>query len=123
MRPATGALLHENRFADKSALDKAIHVGIAAHEGQLFGLANQLLGLFTALGLLAICVSAIVMWWRRRPGGSLGIPAPRVPEFHIGAGLMAGIVALAILLPVLGASLVLLALTTWLIPYKEAPNA
>jgi uncharacterized iron-regulated membrane protein len=121
--PATGAVLHENRFADKSALDKAIHVGIAAHEGQLFGLANQLLGLFTALGLLAICISAVVMWWRRRPGGSLGIPAPRVPEFRIGAGLTTGIVALAILLPVLGASLVLLALVTWLIPFKEAPNA
>jgi uncharacterized iron-regulated membrane protein len=121
--PATGALLHENRFADKSALDKAIHVGIAAHEGQLFGLANQLLGLFTALGLLTICVSAVVMWWRRRPGGSLGVPAPRVPEFRIGAGLMTGIVTVAVLLPVLGASLVVLALVTWLIPYKEVPNA
>ena len=121
--PATGAVLHENRFADKSALDKAIHVGIAAHEGQLFGLANQLLGLFTALGLLAICISAVVMWWRRRPGGSLGIPAPRVPEFRIGAGLMTGIVTVAVLLPVLGASLVVLALVTWLIPYKEVPNA
>ena len=119
--PVSGTLLHEDGFADKSTLDKAINVGIAAHEGQLFGLANQLLGLFTALGLLTICVSAIVMWWRRRPDGSLGVPAPRVPEFRIGPVLMAGIVVVAVLLPVLGASVVLLALTTRL--FKEAPHA
>ncbi len=117
--PVTGALLHEDRFADKSTLDKAIHVGIAAHEGQLFGIANQLLGLFTALGLLTICVSAIVMWWRRRPAGTLGVPAPAVPAFRIGRGLMTGIVAVALLLPVLGASVVVLALSTWLIPMRR----
>ena len=61
-----------------------IGVGIAAHEGQLFGVANQLLGLFTALGLITMCVSAVVMWWRRRPEGSLGLPAPRVEGFRIG---------------------------------------
>jgi uncharacterized iron-regulated membrane protein len=107
----SGALLHENRFADKSALDKAIHVGIAAHEGQLFGLPNQLLGLATALGLITLCVSAIVMWWRRRPSGSLGYPAPRVAEFHVGTPLKIAIAALALLVPMLGASILLL----WLI--------
>ena len=106
--PFTGELAHEIPFAEKSTLDKAIHIGIAAHEGQLFGIANQLLGLFTALGLVTLCVSATVMWWRRRPGGSLGVPAPRVAEFHIGPALWVGIVAVALLLPVLGASLILL---------------
>ena len=105
---STGALIHEDRFADKTALDKAIHVGIAAHEGQLFGLANQLLGLFTALGLITLCVSAIVMWWRRRPEGELGIPAPQVAQFKVGAALWTGIIAVSLLLPVLGASLLLL---------------
>jgi uncharacterized iron-regulated membrane protein len=104
----TGNLLHDDRFADKSALDKAIHIGIAAHEGQLFGIANQLLGLFTALGLLTLCISALVMWWRRRPGGSLGIPAPRIPEFRIGWPLKIAIVTAGALLPMLGASIVVL---------------
>lgn len=107
----TGALVHEDRFADKSSLDKAIHVGIAAHEGQLFGLPNQLLGLATALGLIAICMSAIVMWWRRRPEGSMGIPAPRVAEFRIGMGLKAAMVVLAVALPMLGISIVMLWIT------------
>jgi sulfite reductase (NADPH) flavoprotein alpha-component len=50
------------------------------------------------------------MWWRRRPGGTLGIPAPRVAEFRIGAGLWITIAVLGILVPMLGLSLVLLAL-------------
>lgn len=104
----TGEILEDKGFAQKNALDKTIQVGIAAHEGQLFGLANQLLGLFTALGLLTLCVSALVMWWRRRPDGSLGVPAPRVTEFRIGAGLKGAIAILAVLLPVAGISIALL---------------
>jgi uncharacterized iron-regulated membrane protein len=123
LHPATGALLHEKGFADQPAFDKAINVGIAAHEGQLFGLPNQLLGLFTALGLVAICVSAIVMWWRRRPGGTLGVPAPRVAEFRIGTGLAIGIAAVGILLPVLGASVLLLVLFNLLSGNKESSHA
>jgi uncharacterized iron-regulated membrane protein len=107
----TGAVVEDRGFAEKTALDKTIQVGIAAHEGQLFGLANQLLGLFTALGLIAICVSALVMWWRRRPEGALGVPAPRVKEFRVGPALRAAILLLAVLLPVFGMSILLL----WLV--------
>jgi uncharacterized iron-regulated membrane protein len=62
--------------------------------------------------LIAICVSAVVMWWRRRPGGALGVPAPRVEGFTIRPPLAVLIVCLAILLPVLGASLLVLWCTT-----------
>ena len=67
-----------------------------------------MLGLFTALGLITVCVSAIVMWTRRRPEGSLGIPAAKVVEFRIGRPLKFAIVALGLLLPVLGASILVL---------------
>jgi uncharacterized iron-regulated membrane protein len=107
-----GELLRDKGFSQKATIDRVIGVGIAAHEGQLFGLANQLLGLATALGLIAVCVSAVVMWWRRKPDGSLGIPAPRVEGFTISPLLAVLIVSLAILLPVLGASLLVLACTT-----------
>ena len=105
---ASGALIADEGFAQKPLVDRIVGVGIAAHEGQLFGAANQALGLVTALGLVVICLSALVMWWRRRPGGTLGIPAPRVPEFRVGAPLVAGIVALGIALPLFGASLLVL---------------
>ena len=104
----SGAVLRDERFGGKPLLDRIVGVGVAAHEGQLFGAANQALGLFTALGLLTLCVSAVVMWWRRRPGGSLGIPAPRVAEFRIGTGLVVATLAVGVLLPLFGASLVLL---------------
>jgi uncharacterized iron-regulated membrane protein len=104
--PGTGEILRELDFAGKPALDRVINVGIAAHEGQLFGVANQLLGLFTALGLITLCVSAVVMWWRRKPEGQLGVPAPQVPGFAVGRALAASIICLGILLPVLGASLI-----------------
>jgi uncharacterized iron-regulated membrane protein len=108
----SGELLREQKFGEKPLLDRVIGIGVAAHEGQLFGIANQLLGLATALGLVTMCVSAAVMWWRRRPGGRLGIPAARVEGFRIAWSLGIAILALGVLLPAFGASLVVLALTT-----------
>ena len=40
----SGALLREQRFGDKPLLDRVVGIGVAAHEGQLFGAANQALG-------------------------------------------------------------------------------
>jgi uncharacterized iron-regulated membrane protein len=117
---AHGSLLRDDGFAQKPLLDRIVGVGIAAHEGQLFGPANQALGLLTALGLVTMSVSAIVMWWRRRPDGKLGVPAPRVTGFRIGPALGAAIAALAVLLPVFGASLVMLTLVNWLSPLRRA---
>jgi uncharacterized iron-regulated membrane protein len=108
----TGAILKNSGFDEKPALDRVIGYGIAAHEGQLFGLANQLLGLATALGLITVSVSSVVMWWRRRPGGSLGVPAPAVEGFSLSTPLKVLIVCIGVLLPVLGASLFLLALAS-----------
>ena len=104
----SGAVLRDEGFGAKPLVDRIVGVGVAAHEGQLFGAANQALGLFTALGLITLCVSAVVLWWRRRPGGSLGIPAPRVAEFRIGAWLITGMLVLGALLPVFGISLAVL---------------
>jgi uncharacterized iron-regulated membrane protein len=112
----SGEVLRDKGFGDKATIDRVIGVGIAAHEGQLFGIANQLLGLFTALGLITMSISAVVLWWRRRPEGSLGVPAPRVEGFTLGAPLVILIVCAGLLLPVLGASLVILWGTTKLRP-------
>ena len=100
----TGALLHREDFRQRDWVDQAVGYGVAAHEGQLFGLLNQLLGLFTATCLLVVSASAAVLWWRRRPGGVLGAPIPQgAPRFS--AGLLAMVLALALLLPLLGVSL------------------
>jgi len=75
-----GNTLERRDFAQKSPLDKAIGLGIAAHEGQLFGWFNQLLGLLTALGLVLLSVSGFVLWRKRKPRGQLGAPSVRVPS-------------------------------------------
>ncbi|MDB5365261.1 MAG: hypothetical protein JWM77_1188 [Rhodospirillales bacterium] len=103
---ASGAVATREAFAQRPLIDRAVGVGVAAHEGQLFGWANQALSLFTASGLFAMSVGAIVMWWRRRPGRTLG--APIVPaDTRAPLGLLVPIILLGLLLPLFGASLVI----------------
>ncbi|RYD59878.1 MAG: PepSY domain-containing protein [Sphingomonadales bacterium] len=100
----TGALLSRRDFDQRHWLDRVMGYGIAAHEGALFGLANQILGTLTALLLATLSVSGTVMWWRRRPIGLLGAPLPlRRPRF--GSALAALVLLLAIWMPLFGATL------------------
>jgi uncharacterized iron-regulated membrane protein len=68
---------------------------------------NQVLGLFTAAGLWLVCISAIVMWWRRRPAGSLGAPAPPVARQPLAIGVFVVVVLLGVLLPLVGVTLLI----------------
>ena len=67
--PATGAVLTRFNFDQRRLLDRMVGIGGAAHEGHLFGWLKQLLNLCTALGLMTLCLSAVVLWWRRKPEG------------------------------------------------------
>jgi len=109
LSPMTGEVADRDTFAEKHIIDQIVGFGIAAHEGQLFAPLNQVLGVLTALGLITLCVSAFVMWRRRAPAGVLGAP-PAIPDAQIGAGLAIIILVAALLLPVLGLSLIALAL-------------
>ena len=93
-------------FSQRPLLDRVIGFGIAAHEGQLFAPLNQLLGLFTAVSLWLVCISAIVMWWRRRPIGVLGAPASAARS-PLSIGVVALIVLLGVLLPLYGVTVLL----------------
>jgi uncharacterized iron-regulated membrane protein len=112
--PATGQVTGAETFADKHPIDQAIGFGIAAHEGQLFGLANQVLGLLAATGLVTLSVSGIVMWRRRGPQGVLGAPE-RLANVNAARGVGLAILALGVFMPVLGASLILVALVEFLV--------
>jgi uncharacterized iron-regulated membrane protein len=92
---ATGAIKERKGFQDRHWIDRVIGTGIAAHEGQLFGWPNQLLGLTTAIGLVLLCASSVVMWSRRRVPGSLGAPERAAsPRFSSGFFLLIVIVGL-----------------------------
>jgi uncharacterized iron-regulated membrane protein len=103
--------VRDERFSDKPLLDRIIGVGVAAHEGQLFGWPNQLLGLLTAIGYLIIVVTAAIMWLRRRPRGALGAPPAPSPRPGLAPFVVALIVVLGLFLPTLGISLLFVVAT------------
>ena len=112
----TGALINQQTFSQRHVIDRAIGIGIASHEGQLFGWFNQLLGLLTALGLVIMSVAGFMMWRKRAPQGALGAP-PAMPEAKVSVGFVVIILVAALLLPVLGASLIIIVLLEKLFLY------
>ncbi|HWL62427.1 MAG TPA: PepSY domain-containing protein [Steroidobacteraceae bacterium] len=118
---ATGQEVSREAFGDRHAIDRVIGYGQAWHEGALFGAANQLIGLFTALALVTLASTGFLMWRRRRPEGVLG--APPVPALRgTPAFIIAITLLLAALLPLLAASLVLLWLVDLALP-RVSPAA
>ena len=107
--PASGAVVTREDFADRHIIDRTVGYGVAAHEGRLFGLPNQILGTLVALGLITLSVSAAIFWWRRRPPGGFGAPELD-PGDRLPRPIKAAAVLLAVLLPMFAAS----ALVLWL---------
>jgi uncharacterized iron-regulated membrane protein len=103
----------EVRFADYGIVGRAIELGVQLHMGNYFGRLNQLLMLLPCVAIWVLTVSGVAMWWKRRPRGSLGAPAPIA-----GArawGLIVALVVGGVLLPLFGASLLLIAALDWLV--------
>jgi len=103
--PGTFEQVKESPFSERPLIDRVIGVGVAAHEGQLFGWFNQFLGLLTACGYLTLVVTSTLMWWRRRPLGALGAPPAFAPRPKLAPFVIGGVVLLGVLLPTLGVSL------------------
>ena len=107
-------VLHHDRFTDRHWIDQVVGHGIALHEGQRFGLLNQLIALFTTGTLVMLSCSGLVLWWRRRKGRGLSPPAPNhkattgrdVSLLRV-IGLTIVVLALAIYLPLFGISLLI----------------
>jgi uncharacterized iron-regulated membrane protein len=100
-----GHVLGDIGFAQFGPAAKAIEWGIAVHQGQEFGLFNKLVMLAGCIAVWLLGVSAVVMWWKRRPKGRLAAPA-RPADRRAYAGLLAVVLPLAILYPLVGASLI-----------------
>ncbi len=87
----TAKIVSRQDSRNRHLLDRVVGIGIAAHEGRLFGWANQALGLLTAMGLDLMCLSGVVLWWRRRNHGVFGAArgaasAALVRSRHAGRG-------------------------------------
>jgi uncharacterized iron-regulated membrane protein len=126
---ADGNISSRKNFADRPWLDRVIGLGVAIHEGQLFGWFNQALGALTALGLILLCVSGVVLWWKRLSKTSLlhtlGAPPSSRQRLPYAWAMLAMVFMLGVLLPFFGLSLLLvfvierclIAYSPWLASY------
>jgi len=117
--PVTGAETGRSGFADKHVIDRIVNTGIAWHEGQLFGFANQLLGVATAIALMAISALGAMMWLKRRPRGEVG--APPAAQGAWTRGPIVALVVAGVLLPLFGLSALALALLDRIVAAARRP--
>jgi uncharacterized iron-regulated membrane protein len=110
MDPTSGGILAKATFYDRPLIERITSIGISAHEGHLFGWLNQALGVFTAVSLILVSISSVALWWGRRPEGLLGAPKPKPHPAAITAGLVSVIVLMSLALPMLGTSIIFVAL-------------
>jgi len=112
--PANGNVVSRLNFSQRPLIDRLVGIGVAAHEGHLYGWLNQAVNLCTALGLIVLCISAVAMWWRRRPEGALGAPT-KLANARLTTAFAAFVIPLAIYLPLFGLSLLFVVCTEQLI--------
>ena len=110
-------------YADYGPLGRWLEWSISVHMGQQFGLANQLILLVVCVAIILLAVSAGVMWWKRRPKGSLGVP-PLPSDKKVFRGLIVLLAIGGILFPLVGVSLaVMLALDAIYTRWTRRPTA
>ena len=117
----TGDVLTETSWdASWGNLAKMTSWGINAHMGRQVGVVNGIVMGAVSLGVMFSVLSAPIMYWKRRPRGSLGFP--RRPY---DAGMVRGAVVIAavlgVLFPLFGASM----LVVWVVDHflvRRAPQ-
>lgn len=115
--PRNFQVVDKVEFAQFGLLAKLTRWGVDAHMGVLFGLPNQLILAGFGLGLCTLIVLGYRLWWRRRPAAGQGTHPAETLLYHwrqlsLSARflLLVCTFALAISLPVMGLSLVVLLL-------------
>lgn len=102
----TADVLGDIRYADYGTAAKVIEWGIAVHQGEQFGVVNRYLMLAACIAIVVLAISAVVMWWKRRPKGSIG--APPAPTDKRTMLTVAAIVCTAgIIFPLVGLTIVI----------------
>jgi uncharacterized iron-regulated membrane protein len=101
-----GQVVSTYGFDDYPALAKVVSQGIGLHEGRSLGLWSFWGAALMCTLVVFMCVSGPLMWWRRRPRGAGRVGAPR-GKLPLAASplLLVGVVALGVLLPLFGISL------------------
>jgi uncharacterized iron-regulated membrane protein len=92
----SGKPLVDITYASMPYLGRTMEWGINIHQGQEWGILNQYAMLLACVAIILSCVTAVVMWWKRRPEGRLGVPpSPPSKSVYMGLWIIAAIFGLA----------------------------
>lgn len=123
----TGQTITNATAAQDGALSRIASWGVNVHMGAQYGLLTRILATAVCLALLTSIASAFVMWWKRRPSGTAGLPgrsteASRTNTPHA-AVVVIGVVAtaLAVLYPSFGVSLIVVLIAESIIESRRKP--
>ncbi|WP_413303807.1 PepSY domain-containing protein [Bacillus sp. 1P10SD] len=109
----TGAVLADYRFENYGLVGKIVALGITLHKGTQFGFINQLISLLICLGIMFVAISGCYLWWKRKPEQNLG--APKAPSIKNMKVFLLILIALGILFPLVGLSLIAVWIIDWII--------
>lgn len=111
------------------ALSRITSWGVNTHMGTQYGILTRILATGLCLGLLTSIVTATVMWWKRRPTGSAGLPGRTsdAMKSHTprGAVVAIGVIAtaLAVIYPSFGVSLLVVLIAEAIIGSRRKQTA
>jgi uncharacterized iron-regulated membrane protein len=116
----SGEVLANHVWRDRGLLRNVTSWGINTHMGREYGPLNAIVMGGACLAVIGAVITAPLMYWKRRPRGKLGTPRrpvdPRLPRQALWIA-----VALGLLYPLLGVSMLLVAAFDHLVVRKVAP--
>ncbi|EDL66657.1 PepSY-associated TM helix domain-containing protein [Bacillus sp. SG-1] len=109
----SGAVLTDYRYDNYGFVGKMVAMGITLHKGTQFGFINQLFSLFICLGIILVAISGFALWLIRKPTKKMG--APKGPRTFKKKTFFTILVALGVLFPLVGLSLIVVWIVDWII--------
>lgn len=113
----SGEVLADVGYQDFGPAGRIVEWGVSLHTGRQFGWLNQLIMLAACISIVLLAISAIAMWWKRRPQGRLAAPTKQLGD-RAAIGALAIAVLLGLFYPLLGASMLAALLIDALIPRR-----
>ncbi len=100
-----GTVLDRVDWSDRPRLQQWTTMGVAFHQGELFGFGTQVYLTVLALGVIVIVAAGYRMWWLSRPPGGFGFPPKAGPLWRtVPVPLLLIFAGLIYLMPTLGIS-------------------
>lgn len=110
---ASGEVLEDRFISQTKSMYWLGSWNYSLHVGTIWGLPSKIVWLVTCVILMTLPVTGVWMWWQRRPRGRLGLP--RRVDVRRPRWLVATVTATSILLPAMGASVLIVLIVDHLV--------